>query len=72
MPDHGAWGHKPIISQDDWRKGTEYGGVDGIIAPLDSGHGEHVTAAEQSMLIRNTDAWDLAGEPIYPVKKIAD
>jgi hypothetical protein len=50
----GEWGGRPIISTDDWRKGSEYGGVGGIIAPRDSGHTNHLSAREELMMIYNT------------------
>jgi hypothetical protein len=79
MGDAGAWGGKPIVSEKDWRKGTEYGGVEGMIQPLDSPHGNHVTEDEQLQIIYNTEmTYDVGtkiydGEgPVYPVKKLAD
>lgn len=29
-----AWGGKPLVSKKDYTKGTEYGGVEGLIQPL--------------------------------------
>lgn len=56
MGDAGAWGGKPIVSEKDWRRGTEYGGVDRIIAPADSAHwdNENMSGDEKLMLIYNT------------------
>jgi hypothetical protein len=55
VADHGDWGGKPIVSEADWRKGTEYGGVGGVISPLDSPHTESMAAAEQLAMIYNTE-----------------
>lgn len=56
MGDAGAWGGRPIVSDKDWRKGSEYGGVEGLIAPADSGHSPNDVASEQLMLVYNSDA----------------
>lgn len=67
--DHGAWGGKPIISEEDWQGGTEYGGVGGIIAPLNSPHYKSLTADELLMMLKNsrpTDAADMGSLPEPP------
>lgn len=53
--DDGGWGGKPIVSEADWRDGSEYGGVGGLIPPIDSAHTNAMTASEQLMLIHNMD-----------------
>lgn len=53
--DDGGWGGKPIVSEKDWRDGSEYGGVEGLIPPLDSAHTNVMPASEQLMLIHNMD-----------------
>lgn len=55
MADHGDWGgNDNIFSKKDWRSGSEYGGVEGLVPPLDSGHTNYLTAGEQLMLIYDT------------------
>lgn len=71
--DHGAWGGKPIVSEADWQQGSEYGGVEGIIAPLNSPHYAGLTADELLMMLHNTrptDTGDMGGMP-DPPKQIA-
>jgi hypothetical protein len=70
VADHGDWGSKPIVSEDDWRRGTEYGGVGGIIAPLDSPHTASLTAAEQLMMVHNVDPMDAEAVLIEVPKKM--
>lgn len=55
MSDSGAWGGRPMISKENWRRGSEYGGVGGLIAPRDSPHNPADVASEQLMMIYNTD-----------------
>lgn len=78
MGDAGDWGGKPIVSEKDWHKGTEYGGVEGVIQPLDSPHQLKVTPDEQLQIIYNTRLTYDAGlkqydgdGPIYPAKRLA-
>lgn len=71
--DHGDWGGKPIVSQDDWQGGSEYGGVPGIQQPDASAHYKALTADELLMRVHNsepTDATSDGGLP-DPLKKIA-
>lgn len=69
--DHGDWGGRPIISERDWRSGSEYGGVEGLIQPRDSGHDPANNAHEQLMLIYNTDPADeLSGTDLPPTPKM--
>lgn len=71
MADHGDWGGRKVVSDADWRTGTEYGGVDGIIAPLDSPHTEAMPAYEQWMIVRNIDPTDNVTGPVEELKQIA-
>lgn len=71
MSDHGDWGGRPILSDKDWRKGTEYGGVEGLVAPIDSPHTPSMTAHEQLMFIRAIDPMDGEIAPIAELKKMA-
>lgn len=52
---HGDWGGRPLFSKQDWRRGTEYGGVDGLIAPLDSAHDIQDHPIDQLRVIYNTE-----------------
>jgi hypothetical protein len=69
--DHGDWGGRKIVSDGDWRTGTEYGGVGGIIPPLDSPHTESMSAHEQWLIVRNIDPTDNATSPVEELKQMA-
>lgn len=71
MADHGDWGGRPVVSEADWRTGTEYGGVGGIIPPLDSAHTQSILPHEEWMIIRNIDPMDEETAPIAETKRIA-
>jgi hypothetical protein len=60
--DHGDWGGRKLVSEKDWRKGTEYGGVEGMIQPAGSGHDVADHPREQLMLMYNTDPGDREGQ----------
>lgn len=60
--DHGDWGGRQIRSEKDWQKGTEYGGVEGLIAPAASAHDVADHPSEQLMLMYNTNPGDRTGE----------
>ncbi len=68
------WGNRSgrqLFSEDDWRTGSEYGGVGGLIAPIDSPHTESITAPEQMMVIYNIDPLDTVEQPIEVTKQMA-
>lgn len=69
--DHGDWGGKPLVSEDDWRSGSEYGGVGGLIAPIDSAHTLVMPAHEQLTLIKNINAQDATTQPVAETKLMA-
>ncbi len=69
--DWGAWGGRPILSEDDWRTGSEYGGVGGLISPIDSPHTESMPAFEQLTLIKNIDPMDTVTQPVEVTKQMA-
>lgn len=60
--DQGNWSGRKIYSEKDWQKGSEYGGVEGLIAPRSSPHDVADHPSEQLMLIYNTDPGDRTGE----------
>jgi hypothetical protein len=59
--DHGGWGGREIFSNDNWQNGTEYGGVGGLVAPIDSPHTPNITGKEELMLIHASDPGDPSG-----------
>ena len=64
---------RPWVKQSDAdpAKGSEYGGVEGLIAPAP--HDVKTSAHEQLMLLMNTDPADeTAGTDLPPMKKIRD
>lgn len=72
MSDHGAWGGKPLTSEKDWRKGSEYGGQEGIIQPLDSPHTASLSAREVLMMVLNTPPTEPIDTQVpEPLKRLA-
>lgn len=59
--DHGNWGGREIFSSEDWRRGTEYGGVGGLVAPIDSDHTPNIKGKEELMAVYASDPADDAG-----------
>lgn len=69
----GKFGNKygrPWVKQaEDGSKGSEYGGVEGLIAPLP--HNVRTSAHEQLMLLMNTDPGDeTSGLDLPPMKTV--
>lgn len=71
MTDHGDWGGKPLFSEKDWRSGTEYGGVEGLLPPFDSAHTANMPPSEQLMVIHNIDPMDAETQPVEVLKRLA-
>lgn len=60
--DHGNWGGRKLHSTKDWRKGSEYGGVEGLLPPESSPHDSADHPVDILWMMRNTNPGDRTGE----------